>query len=78
MINQCVPVRLSIQCTYTRTHKHTHTHHNMEWNASREGEAQLVHSDLLVGHPVDDAVIARVHVPQVVGDDDNGQSQSDH
>lgn len=37
-----------------------------------------VHPDLLVGHPVDDAVVARVHVPQVVSDGDDGQGQSDH
>lgn len=44
-----------------------------------EGHAEdLVRPDLLVGHPVDDAVVARVHVPQVVGHDDDGERQSDH
>lgn len=38
----------------------------------------LVHPDLLIGHAVDDAVVARVHVPQVVSDGDDGQSQSNH
>lgn len=37
----------------------------------------LVHPDLLVGHAVDDAVVARVHVPQVVSDGDDGQGQGD-
>lgn len=37
-----------------------------------------VHADLLVGHPVDDAVVAGVHVPLVVGDGDEGESQHDH
>lgn len=34
--------------------------------------------DLLIGHPVDDAVISGVHVPQVIGDDDDGKGQDDH
>lgn len=38
----------------------------------------LVHPDLLIGHAVDDAVVARVHVPQVVSDGDDCQGQSDH
>lgn len=38
----------------------------------------LVHPDLLIGHPVDDAVISRVHVPQVVGDGDDSEGQGDH
>lgn len=37
-----------------------------------------VHPDLLIGHPVDDAVVSWVHVPQVVGDGDDGERQSDH
>lgn len=51
------------------THKQYTT---LQWNA------RLVHADLLIGHPVDDAVVARVHVPQVVRDDDDGESQHDH
>ena len=37
-----------------------------------------VHPDLLIGHPINDAVISWVHVPQVVGYDDDGEDQSDH
>lgn len=44
----------------------------------RTGCQDLVHPDLLIGHAVDDAVIARVHVPQVVSDGDDGKGQSDH
>lgn len=47
-------------------------------NTATECNAWLVHADLLIGHPVDDAVVARVHVPQVVRDDDDGESQRDH
>lgn len=38
----------------------------------------LIHPDLLIGHPVDDAVITWVHVPQVVSNDDDGEDQHDH
>lgn len=38
----------------------------------------LIHPDLLIGHPVDDAVISWVHVPQVVGNGDDGEGQGDH
>ncbi len=32
----------------------------------------------LTGHPVDDAVTARVHVPDAVGNEVNGQSEAYH
>lgn len=38
----------------------------------------LIQSDLLIGHPVDNAVISRVHVPQVVSNGDDCEGQSDH
>lgn len=38
----------------------------------------LVHPDLLIGHPVDDAVISWIHVPQIVRDGDDSEGQSDH
>ena len=38
----------------------------------------LVHPDLLIGHAVDDAVVAGVHVPHDVGGGDDGQGQGDH
>ncbi len=44
---------------------HSNTKHKVEWMSS-------VHSDLLIGHPVDDAVISGIHVPEVVGDHDDG------
>ena len=37
-----------------------------------------VHPDLLIGHAVDDAVVAGVHVPHDVGGGDDGQRQGDH
>lgn len=43
-----------------------------------EKQERSVHSYLLIGHPVDDAVIAGIHVPQVVRDGDDGQGQHDH
>ena len=42
------------------------------------GRERSVQADLLIGHPVNDAVVAGVHVPQVVGDGDDGQDQGDH
>ncbi len=44
---------------------HSNTKHKVDWMSS-------VHSDLLIGHPVDDAVISGIHVPEVVGDHDDG------
>lgn len=47
-------------------------------DSRRFDRQDLVHPDLLIGHPVDDAVVARVHVPQVVSDDDDSECQNDH
>lgn len=38
----------------------------------------LIHPDLLICHPVDDAVISWVHVPQVVRNDNDSDGQTDH
>ena len=37
-----------------------------------------VHPDLLIGHAVDDAVVAGVHVPHDIGGGDNSQRKGDH
>lgn len=55
----------------------TQTIHTEDEEGGRGGR-DLVHPDLLIGHAVDDAVVARVHVPQVVSDGDDGKGESDH
>lgn len=50
----------------------------MEEKSRNANDQDLVHSDLLIGHPIDDAVISWVHVPQVVRNGDDSKGQSNH
>lgn len=59
--------------------KHDLTQHKYSLGGWRGQDVEdLVHPDLLIGHAVDDAVVARIHVPQIVSDGDDSQGQSDH
>ena len=66
---------LSLNKTSHKTPTFTTGTYGNSWSVDGQ---DLIHPDLLIGHPVDDAVISRVHVPQVVSDGDDGEGQNDH
>lgn len=77
--NVLPPIKLSLYFSLNKTSHKTQTFiRGISEDGWSVGAQDLIHPDLLVGHPVDDAVISRVHVPQVVRDSDDGEGQSDH
>lgn len=76
------PIRLSQFGLFSSLNRNSHE--TQTFTTELQGDSRsvdrrgLVHPDLLIGHPVDDAVVARVHVPQVVSDGDDSEGQRDH